>query len=119
MTEPRPRREPVRSPYAGMPDSQVLRLAQAAYFEAEALPPRSTARREMWNQFDAAMGELLRRAMSHALWRIHEMEQAGETEIPDEEPARTILELIDRNGEDIKLPPGFRPPPRPAPGERG
>lgn len=120
MTAPRPRREPVPDPneFKHKNDAQVLRIAQAAYHRAEGLPARSIARREEWNLFDRAMGELLRRAMSHVLWRIHEMQQAGETDIPDEDPARTILALIERNGEDIKLPEGFRdaaPPDHPEP----
>lgn len=116
MTAKRPRRKPVPVPvpdpneFKFKTDAQVLRLAQAAYQRAETLPVRTVARREEWDSFDRAMGELLRRAMSHVLWRIHEMEQAGETDIPDEDPARTILELIERNGEDIKLPEGFRDP---------
>jgi hypothetical protein len=106
MIAPRPRRDPVPDPneFKFKTDAQVLRIAQAAYFRAESLPARSVARREEWDLFDRAMGALLRRAMSHVLWRIHEMEQAGEEGIPDGHVAETIIGLIDRNGEDIKLP---------------
>jgi hypothetical protein len=84
--------------YAGKTDYQVLAMAQAAYRRAEALPPRSGQRRAEWEAFDSAMCELMRRAMSHVLWRIHEMEAAGEDNVPDGSDAAVILELIERNG---------------------
>jgi hypothetical protein len=85
-------------PYAGKTDYQVLVMAQAAYRRAGALPPRSGRRRAEWEAFDHAMGELMRRAMSHVLWKIHEMEAAGEDNIPDGSDDAVILELTERNG---------------------
>jgi len=105
-----PSQKEASDPFEHKPDEQVLAMAQAAYRHAESLPPRSVARREAWNLFDRAMGELLRRAMSHVLWKIHEMHQRGETGVPDGELAKTILELIERNGKDIELPPGAELP---------
>jgi hypothetical protein len=88
------------TPYAGKTDEQVLAMAQAAYRRAGALPPRSGQRRAEWKEFDDAMCELMRRAMSHVLWKIHEMEAAGEDNVPDGSGAAVILELIERNGSD-------------------
>jgi len=58
--------------YEGQTDEQVLAQAQDAYRQAEALPPRTRARNGQWEIFDRAMSELMLRAMSHVLWKIHE-----------------------------------------------
>lgn len=102
MTVPRPERMPAPDPdeFKFKTDYQVLALAQATWHVAEGLPVRSTERGETWDLFDRCMGELLRRAMSHVLWRIHEMRLAGEEDIPDGEVAKTIVDLIERNGEN-------------------
>lgn len=88
---------PAEHEFRDKTDAQVLALAQAMYHVAEGLPARSTDRRETWDLFDRAMGELLRRAMSQVLHRIDEMQQAGEADVPDPELAATILEVMGRN----------------------
>jgi hypothetical protein len=97
MVTGHPSRNP-DNPFAGKIDEQILAMARAAFRRAESLPARSAARRREFAFFDRCMGELLRRAMSHVLYRIHEMETAGEAGIPDGELAETIVELIERNG---------------------
>lgn len=85
------------SPYDGMTTEKVLALAQDCLRKAEALPPTSGARRKQWKVFDRAMGELMRRAMTETLSKLHEQESGREE---DAEIVETIVELTDVARED-------------------
>jgi hypothetical protein len=61
--------------FIGLTDTEVLDRANKALTLAAALKPGTKARAREWQRFDAAMGELARRAMSRALWVIHEAEK--------------------------------------------
>lgn len=76
-----------------MTDEAVLALARSAFRRAEALPPRSRARLEEWAAFDAAMAELMRRAMLAVLWKLHER---GEDDSKRAQAAADIVELAER-----------------------
>jgi hypothetical protein len=61
-------------PYEGRSDRQVLAIAAGALRRAEALPAGSITRQVQWSIFDAAMGELQRRAVVHALRKAREQQ---------------------------------------------
>jgi hypothetical protein len=67
----------VADPFAGKTAEELTEIAQVAFDSATATPARSAARRMQWQIFDAAMGELMARAMSHVLWQLHEREKGG------------------------------------------
>jgi hypothetical protein len=75
-----PYQRPVKPSFIGQEDTEVLAMAKAALQHAEILPIGSRSRYEQWFIFDAAMSELARRAMSSALWKIHEREQQDRSE---------------------------------------
>lgn len=106
MVAAHPRRNSVPDPYEGMQDHEVLAIAQGAGLRAQALSPRSSERRAEWVTFDKAMGELMRRAMSHALWKIHEREAGLFGDAEAAENAAAIIGLVERNGDATAEPDG-------------
>lgn len=62
--------------FIGMTDDQVIKVAASALNMVQALPVGSEARAGRWAAFDAAMGELGKRAVVHALAKVHGLEAA-------------------------------------------
>jgi hypothetical protein len=63
---------PAAASFIGLDDSQVLKVATAAFQAAQRMPPGSPARERQWARFDDAMSELAGRGLRHILRKLRE-----------------------------------------------
>jgi len=80
---------PPRGPsFFGMHDAEVLKIASNSLRLVQTLPFGSAARESQWHDFEAAMGELARRAVDHTLRKIYEMHESEHRQQPGQDDGR-------------------------------